>query len=182
MSVVRGARLLAAVALIALTASFVVPAVDEPAPTVTQDDVDRLRARRLLLPVSGIELHDTFAEQRGEHRHEAIDLIAPTGTPVTAVEGGTIAKLFESVPGGHTIYHLDPSSTYVYYYAHLDRYADTLREGQLVERGQVIGYVGTSGNAGTTAHLHFAISKVASPKRWWDGTPLNPYLVLRRTD
>jgi peptidoglycan LD-endopeptidase LytH len=180
---VRGASTLAALAMTALTASLVASAPpDDAAPVVTQDDVDRLRARRLEVPVSGMsrsDLHDTFGDERDLRRHEALDLIAPHGTPVTAVEGGTIAKLFSSVPGGITIYHLDPSSTYAYYYAHLDRYADGLHEGQAVERGQVIGYVGTSGNAGTTPHLHFAISKLASAKRWWEGAPINPYVVLR---
>ncbi len=163
-------------------APFVGPPAPAPAAIVTQEDVDGLRARRLDVPVSGMtrsELQDTFGDDRDPHRHEALDIVAPSGTPVTAVEGGTIVKLFESVPGGTTIYHLDPSSTYVYYYAHLDRYADDLREGQAVERGQVIGYVGTSGNAGRTPHLHFAIAKLGPAKRWWEGVPINPYLVLR---
>jgi murein DD-endopeptidase MepM/ murein hydrolase activator NlpD len=148
---------------------------------VTRDDLDGLRARRLAIPVTGVtcrDVRDTFGDERELRRHEALDLIAAQGTPVTAVERGTIAKLFTSVPGGLTIYHVDPSSTWVYYYAHLDRYADGLREGQAVERGQVIGYVGTSGNAGTTPHLHFAISKLGPEKRWWEGAPANPYPVL----
>jgi murein DD-endopeptidase MepM/ murein hydrolase activator NlpD len=153
-----------------------------PPPVVTPDDLDHLRARRLTIPVAGVAreaLHDSFAELRDLRRHEAIDLVAPVGTPVAAVEGGTIAKLFVSVPGGLTIYHLDPTSTYVYYYAHLDRYAEGLHEGQAVERGQVIGYVGVTGNAAGTPHLHFAISKLGPGKRWWEGAPINPYPVLR---
>lgn len=181
----RRAAALGAVALtsrLVAGAPFVGPPAPEPIAIVTPEDVDGLRARRLDVPVAGIsrgDLHDTFGDERDLHRHEALDLPAPSGTPVTAVEGGTIAKLFDSVPGGTTIYQLDPSSTYVYYYAHLDRYADELREGQAVERGQVIGYVGTSGNAGTTPHLHFAIAKLGPAKRWWEGVPINPYLVLR---
>jgi peptidoglycan LD-endopeptidase LytH len=179
----RGAASLLA---IALTVPLVPPSPpDEPTPIVTQEDLDGLRARRLQIPVSGVarsDLHDNFAEERDLRRHEALDLIAPRGTPVTAVEGGTIVKLFTSVPGGLTIYHLDPTSTYVYYYAHLDRYADELIEGQIVARGQVIAYVGTSGNAGTTPHLHFAISKLGAATRWWEGTPINPYVVLRGSE
>jgi murein DD-endopeptidase MepM/ murein hydrolase activator NlpD len=151
-------------------------------PSVSQEDYDRLRARELAVPVVGVardDLHDSFDDLRGLRQHEGIDLAAPSGTPVAAVDDGIIAKLFVSVAGGVTIYQFDPTTTYAYYYAHLDRYADGLREGQAVERGDVIGYVGTTGNAGETAHLHFAIFKLGPEKRWWEGTPINPYLVLR---
>jgi murein DD-endopeptidase MepM/ murein hydrolase activator NlpD len=153
-----------------------------PALAVSQDDLDGLRARELAVPVVGVareDLHDSFTELRGLELHEGIDLVAPAGTPVAAVEDGTIAKLFVSVAGGLTIYLFDPAATYAYYYAHLDRYADELREGQAVRRGDVIGYVGTTGNAGETAHLHFAIFKLGPEKHWWEGSPVNPYLVLR---
>lgn len=156
-----------------------------PPPAVSQVDVDRLRARSLVIPVVGVareDLHDSFADVRDVHVHEAIDLAAALGTPVVAIEDGTIAKLFLSDAGGLTIYQLDPSATYVYYYAHLDRYADGLHEGQAVVRGQVIAYVGTTGNAGATPHLHFAILKQGPEQRWWEGSPVNPYLVLRGVD
>jgi murein DD-endopeptidase MepM/ murein hydrolase activator NlpD len=159
------------------------PAV--PPSAVSQADVDYLRTLSLAIPVVGVardDLHDTFADLRNSRRHEAIDLAAAIGTPVVAVEDGTIAKLFRSDAGGLTIYHLDPSSTYVYYYAHLDRYADGLRDGHTVVRGEVIGYVGTTGNAGATPHLHFAILKLGPEKRWWEGAPVNPYLVLGGVD
>ena len=127
------------------------------------------------------ELRDTFDEMRGgSRRHEAIDILAPRNTPVVAVEDGRVAKLFLSKPGGMTIYQFDPTSTYAYYYAHLERYADGLKDGDAVSRGQVIGYVGTSGNAPPdTPHLHFAIFKLTEAKRWWQGTAIDPYRVLR---
>jgi murein DD-endopeptidase MepM/ murein hydrolase activator NlpD len=126
-------------------------------------------------------LRRTFRERRGgDRQHEAMDIAAARDTPVLAVEDGTIAKLFLSKPGGITIYQYDPGETYAYYYAHLARYADGLRERARVERGQVIGYVGTSGNAPPDApHLHFAIFRLTPQKHWWQGTPLDPYPVLR---
>jgi murein DD-endopeptidase MepM/ murein hydrolase activator NlpD len=151
-------------------------------PSVSQDDVDGLRTRELAVPVVGVareDLHDSFDDLRGLRQHEGIDLAAPSGTPVAAVDAGTIAKLFVSDAGGLTIYQFDPTAAYAYYYAHLDRYAEGLHEGQVVERGDVIGHVGTTGNAGDTAHLHFAIFKLGPEKRWWEGEPINPYLVLR---
>jgi murein DD-endopeptidase MepM/ murein hydrolase activator NlpD len=142
-----------------------------------------LARRALLIPVVGVEpqdLRDSFDEGRSGHTHEAIDILAPRNTPVRAVEDGVIAKLFHSVPGGITIYQFDPSGDYCYYYAHLERYADDLANGQQVRRGQVIGYVGTSGNAPKdTPHLHFAIYRLDANKRWWEGTALDPYPVLR---
>jgi murein DD-endopeptidase MepM/ murein hydrolase activator NlpD len=114
------------------------------------------------------------------HNHEAIDIMAPRNTPVLAVEDGTIARLFESNAGGTTVYQFDPSTTYVYYYAHLERYADGLRQGNHVQREQVLGYVGTSGNAPKdTPHLHFAIFRLTEKKQWWHGSPIDPYAVLK---
>jgi murein DD-endopeptidase MepM/ murein hydrolase activator NlpD len=142
-------------------------------------DLDELRSRRLDVPVDGIDrktLRDTFAEGRTGHVHEAIDILAPRGTPVVAVEDGRIEKLFTSERGGLTVYQFDPGRTYCYYYAHLDRYAPGLKEGQTVKRGQILGYVGTSGNASPqTPHLHFTIFKLAADRRWWQGTPINPF-------
>ena len=126
-----------------------------------------------------------FEERRGggSRRHEAVDILAPQGTPVRAVEDGTIAKLFLSKAGGITIYQFDTSERFTYYYAHLDRYAEGLREGQRLERGDVIGYVGTTGNAPrNTPHLHFAIFELTPQKRWWEGTPVDPYLVFRKSE
>lgn len=138
----------------------------------------------LLLPVQGkvaSDLRDTFAEGRnGNQRgHEAIDILAPRGTPVLAVDDGHIVKLFLSQPGGITIYQFDPSEQFAYYYAHLDSYAKGLAEGQTVRRGSVIGYVGSTGNARPDApHLHFAIFRLGAEKQWWKGEPVNPFGYL----
>jgi peptidoglycan LD-endopeptidase LytH len=151
---------------------------------VTSSIVEDLRNRQLTLPVHGIkrdDLRDTFNETRGSsRRHEALDVLAPRNTPVLAVEDGTIAKLFLSDAGGITIYQFDPTEAYCYYYAHLERYAEGVKEGAPVKRGQVIGYVGTTGNAPRdTPHLHFAIFKLTDEKKWWQGTAIDPYSVLR---
>ena len=138
----------------------------------------------LLLPVQGIAasaLRDTFGDGRGggQRGHEAIDILAPTGTPVLAADDGRIAKLFLSQPGGITIYQFDPTGRFAYYYAHLARYADGLAEGQTIRRGAVIGYVGASGNASADApHLHFAIFRLGPQKQWWKGEPVNPFAYL----
>src|SRR5688572_1451622 len=160
------------------------PAVLAPAPVAAGAEVEELRHRALTLPVQGIkrdELRDTFNEMRGSsRRHEALDVLAPRNTPILAVEDGRIARLFLSDAGGITIYQFDPSETYCYYYAHLERYADGLKEGAPIKRGQVIGYVGTTGNAPRdTPHLHFAIFKMTDEKKWWQGTAIDPYSVLR---
>ena len=154
------------------------------APAMSANFVEELRRRQLTLPVDGIkrdQLRDTFGELRGAtRRHEAIDVLAPRHAPVLAVEDGRIAKLFWSDAGGITIYQTDPTNAFVYYYAHLERYAAGLTEGDAVKRGQVIGYVGTSGNAPRdTPHLHFAIFRMTEDKRWWQGTAIDPYSVLR---
>jgi murein DD-endopeptidase MepM/ murein hydrolase activator NlpD len=135
------------------------------------------------MPVLGVgasELKDTFLESRGGGRmHGALDILAPRGTPVIASVDGTIRKLFTSRAGGLTIYQFDVAEERVYYYAHLDRYADGLREGAFVRQGTVIGYVGTSGNAPIgTPHLHFAVEALPPTKEWWKGEPLNPYPLL----
>ena len=141
--------------------------------------------RHLLLPVQGIrvdQLHDTFNESRGggERVHEALDIMAPRNSPVLAVEDGRVAKLFTSKQGGLTIYQFDPTETYAYYYAHLDHYAEGLKEGDVLRRGQVIGYVGVTGNASPDGpHLHFAIFRLTPEKQWWKGDPINPFGLLR---
>ena len=143
---------------------------------------DDLIERHLTIPVPGVgadDLAPQFYDARGERGHEALDIIAMMGEPVVAVEDGTIAKLFLSKPGGTTIYQFDPTETYAYYYAHLDRYADGLAEGAMVKRGQVIGYVGSTGNA-ATPHLHFAIFRLGPEKQWWKGEALDPYPALKQ--
>jgi len=140
----------------------------------------------LLLPVQGIapsQLSDTFTDSRSAGRsHDAIDIMAAAGTPVLAVADGHVEKLFASKLGGLTIYEFNPDGTLAYYYAHLQRYADGLAEQQAIRRGQVIGYVGSTGNANPDApHLHFAIFKLGPEKQWWKGEPINPYPRLTGT-
>jgi murein DD-endopeptidase MepM/ murein hydrolase activator NlpD len=122
-----------------------------------------------------------FAQRRdGTRTHEAVDILAPRNTPIHAVEAGTIVRLFQSKAGGTTIYQFDPGTRFCYYYAHLQRYAPGLQEGQTVARGEVIGYVGTTGNAPpNTPHLHFAIFELTPEKQWWQGRPIDPYEVFR---
>jgi murein DD-endopeptidase MepM/ murein hydrolase activator NlpD len=159
------------------------PVPDTEIPRVGIDPIAALRKHRLRLPLDNMTIEamkGSFAEGRngGARRHEAVDILAPRLTPVRAVGGGTIARLFFSKAGGTTIYQFDPSGEFCYYYAHLDRYAPGLREGQTVLAGEVIGYVGTSGNAPeSTPHLHFAIFQLTDARRWWQGTPIDPYLV-----
>lgn len=149
----------------------------ERAPTVA--------ASGLAVPVAGVEpgdLVDTFTQARSEGRtHDAIDILAPRGTPVVAATDGEIVRLFTSDRGGLTVYQLSPDRRTVFYYAHLDRYAEGLEAGQRVRRGQTIGTVGDSGNAvpGNT-HLHFAIWTIDDPAAFWDGEPVNPYDLLAR--
>jgi murein DD-endopeptidase MepM/ murein hydrolase activator NlpD len=105
--------------------------------------------------------------------------MAPKGTKVVAAADGKIVKLFTSKPGGLTVYQFDPTEKYAYYYAHLDRYADGLKEGAEFKRGDLIGYVGTTGNADPNApHLHFAVFELTPEKQWWKGTPVDPYPLL----
>jgi peptidoglycan LD-endopeptidase LytH len=165
------------------------PAALPLAPTpaaVTTSDVALPLANQLLIPVAGIHasaLRDTYNEARGlERHHEAIDILAPKGTQVLAVADGTVAKLFNSKPGGLTVYQFDTSETFAYYYAHLDRYAANVKEGMSLKRGDLVGYVGTSGNADPgTPHLHFAMFALGAEKQWWKGSPINPYTLLGGT-
>lgn len=164
--------------------SDTVPASPAPRPAATTQARTGDAGSGLIVPVQGVaaaELHDTFSDARAAGRvHEAIDIVAPRGTPVLAVADGTVEKLFTSVPGGLTIYQFEPSGRYAYYYAHLDRYAEGLNEHGAIRRGDVIGYVGSTGNADPSApHLHFAIFELGPERQWWKGTAINPYPVLK---
>jgi len=136
----------------------------------------------LIIPVEGVatrELTDTWGAARSQGRHhEGIDIMAHAGTPVRATAPGRIAKLFHSVRGGTTLYELDETGRTIFYYAHLSAYAAGVREGQEVEQGQLIAYVGSTGNA-TTPHLHFEIQRAAVPGQWWHGMAVNPYQPLK---
>jgi murein DD-endopeptidase MepM/ murein hydrolase activator NlpD len=137
----------------------------------------------LAMPLPGLQpgqLTDTFTQARGsDRRHDAIDIMAPAGTPVLAVADGHVEKLFTSVQGGLTLYQFEPSGRYAYYYAHLQDYAPGIAEGRQLRRGDLIGHVGSTGNADPAApHLHFAVFALGPEKQWWKGTPLNPYPLL----
>ncbi len=140
---------------------------------------------RLIIPVVGVradQLLDTFTDARSEGRvHDAIDIPAPAGTPVVAAADGEIIRLFQSERGGTTVYQLSTDKKLVFYYAHLQRYAEGLTVGKFARQGEVIAFVGDTGNAGTgNFHLHFSISVVTDPKRYWEGTNINPYPILHR--
>lgn len=155
-------------------------------PTGTSGNPTQPDPAGLAVPVEGVQasqLTDMFDQARGSERHhEALDIMAPRGTRVLATADGTIAKLFESKAGGLTVYQFNPAGTHAYYYAHLDRYAEGLKEGAAIKKGDLIGYVGNSGNADPSApHLHFAVFALTPEKKWWKGTPINPYPLLAGT-
>jgi len=172
------------------TAARVVPSTTGVVPTgssypaVTPSDLADLRAHSLVIPVVGTKadkLIDSFDDRRGgTRRHEAIDIMAPRGTAVLSADAGTVLKLHNSVAGGLTIYVADLTQRFIMLYAHLDRYRPGITEAMTVKKGEIIGYVGLTGNASLAApHLHFAIARSDNPKEWWKGTPLNPFLVWR---
>jgi len=136
----------------------------------------------VVIPVAGIErsqLRNTFDEARGKRRHNAIDILAPRGTPVLATVDGVVAKIFESKQGGLTVYVADPRKEWIHYFAHLDRYAPGLREGMQIRQGELVGYVGVTGNAPPgTPHLHFSLDRLPPSGEWWKGVPTNPYPVF----
>jgi murein DD-endopeptidase MepM/ murein hydrolase activator NlpD len=158
----------------------------ESVPSVVQPETQITRIEKpLIIPVAGIrpdQLIDTFTESRSEGRtHDAIDIMAPVETPVIAAADGQIQKLFQSERGGTTVYQLSADQKLIFYYAHLAGYADGLTEGKQVRQGDVIAYVGDTGNAGAgNYHLHFSIAVVSDPSRYWEGTNINPYPLLRQ--
>ncbi|NOT63285.1 MAG: M23 family metallopeptidase [Acidobacteria bacterium] len=140
---------------------------------------------KLIIPVEGIkpdQLRDTFNDARSAGRtHNAIDIMAARGTPVLAAADGEVVRLFNSEAGGTTLYQLNQARNVVFYYAHLERYADSLFVGRQVKQGEVIAYVGDTGNAGAgNYHLHFGVWLTDDPKRFWDGTNVNPYELFKR--
>jgi murein DD-endopeptidase MepM/ murein hydrolase activator NlpD len=152
---------------------------------MTADPIADLKHKHLALPLDAVKIEamkGQFADRReGSREHDAVDLLAPRNTPIHAVESGTIAKLFVSRAGGNTVYQFDPSGRYCYYYAHLQAYADGLKDGAKVGAGQILGYVGTSGNAPpNTPHLHFAIFVLGAARHWWEGKAIDPYQVFAK--
>jgi hypothetical protein len=170
--------------LIALDNGGVV-ASDTPRVAVPRADELSALGATLAIPVAGVkaeELLDTFNEMRGTRRHDALDIPAPRGTPVLSATDGRVQRLFTSERGGLMMYASDSSERFVLMYAHLDRYADGLTDSTTLRRGQVIGYVGTTGNAPPNLpHLHFAIARSTDVSRWWEGTPVDPLPLLRKT-
>ena len=159
-----------------------------PRPPTGRGESDRIAPDvtglpHLAVPLFGIDpkkLADSFRDARDRRKHEALDILAPRGTPVLAVAQGNVAKLFTSKEGGLTVYQFDDSRTYCYYYAHLDRYAPGLQEGTLLRPGEVLGYVGSTGNASVNApHLHFAVFKLGPEKKWWEGTAIDPLPMFK---
>jgi murein DD-endopeptidase MepM/ murein hydrolase activator NlpD len=153
--------------------------------TDTNSPISELTAKHLMLPVLGVNrnaLVNTYGSERsGERKHEALDIMAARGTHVVAADEGNVVKLFTSKQGGLTVYQFDNSGTWCYYYAHLDRYAIGLKEGTLLRKGETLGYVGSSGNADPAApHLHFAIFRLGPEKKWWEGTPVDPFPLFRQ--
>ena len=164
-----------------------------PAPEPAAPDADAaadadghgyLRARALIVPVEGVSparIPDTFDAPRGRSRtHRAIDILAPRGTPVLSADDGRVLRVARNKAGGLTVYATDDGERLVYYYAHLDRYAEGLEEGMKLAKGAVIGYVGTTGNAPKdTPHLHFQVMRREPDKRYWEGTPIDarPFLA-----
>jgi murein DD-endopeptidase MepM/ murein hydrolase activator NlpD len=139
-----------------------------------------LRSRRLMVPIAGVrpeDVPDTFDDLRdgGKRRHHALDIFAPRGTPIVSADDGIVLAVGASRLGGRSIYATDPDGRFVYYYAHLDRHHPGLRAGAEIVRGQVLGEVGTTGNAPRTApHLHFQVTIRRDDARWWAGTPIDP--------
>jgi murein DD-endopeptidase MepM/ murein hydrolase activator NlpD len=153
-------------------------------PTPTPEPANFVGRMNLIIPVAGVrpdQLLDTYSDARSEGRtHDAIDIPAAAETPVLAAADGKIIKLFQSERGGTTIYQLSSNQEMIFYYAHLSHYAEGVAEGNLVKQGEVIAYVGDTGNAGAgNYHLHFSISLVTDPKRYWEGTNINPYPLLQ---
>ena len=159
------------------------PAPGEAAAIQKVDGLGSSAPLQLMIPVEGIkasDISDTYNQTRGSDRvHEALDIMAPKGAKVFAAAEGKVVKLFNSKPGGLTVYQFDPSEKYAYYYAHLDRYAEGIKEGDVLKRGDLVGYVGVTGNSNPDGpHLHFAVFELTAEKQWWKGTPVNPYPLM----
>jgi murein DD-endopeptidase MepM/ murein hydrolase activator NlpD len=172
----RAAAIVAGVAIACALPGAAVPAETHDSALVAQESDAPLR---LTVPVAGVRrasIRNTFADRRGVQVHEALDIPAARGTPVLAAAPGTVVKLFTSAAGGLTVYEFDPARRYALYYAHLDRYAAGVKEGKQVTRGEIIGYVGSTGNAAPDApHLHFAVFRLGPGKEWWKGTAVDAF-------
>jgi murein DD-endopeptidase MepM/ murein hydrolase activator NlpD len=166
------------------TSVKVVPLKPSGTETVTNDDL-ALLTREIAMPLDDVDpasLRSNFDERRGggARPHHALDIMAARRTPVKAAAKGRVLKLFTSVAGGLMVYAADSSERFILMYAHLDGYAPGLKDGAPLARGQVIGYVGSTGNANVNApHLHFAVARSADVKHWSKGQPVDPLPVLQ---
>lgn len=184
----RAAALASALVLAACARAVV---TTEPPPASTVDSSvaaltpeAALAAKGLIIPVEGVDpsrVRDSYTASRGGRTHDAVDIMAPRGTPVIAADSGTIFKLRQNQAGGFTIYQLDPDERFVYYYAHLDHYAEGIVEGKAVRQGDLLGFVGTTGNAPKDLpHLHFQVMLYRGRGQYWGGEPINPHPFLTR--
>ncbi len=159
------------------------PPTSTAEPVSPPDTASISPGQRLLIPVEGVaaaQLTDTFDDARSQgRRHDAIDIMAPHGSRVLAAADGTVEKLFNSERGGITLYEFDADQHFVFYYAHLAEYAPGIVEGKQLHQGELIGYVGSTGDASADApHLHFEVSVLGPEKHWWRATSINPYPLL----
>jgi murein DD-endopeptidase MepM/ murein hydrolase activator NlpD len=165
------------------------PGKDDAAKTATATPIPVMATGhptlpRLIVPVQGVArtgFTDTWGDPRedGRRLHHGTDIMAPEGTPVIAAADGTIEKLFASGKGGTTLYERSPDGQWQYYYAHLSGYAPGVVEGQRVSAGDLIGYVGDTGDAAPGDYqLHFGLSFMRAGDGWWQGVPVNPYPLL----
>jgi murein DD-endopeptidase MepM/ murein hydrolase activator NlpD len=159
------------------------PDIEGQADRLAPETVAPPNAPHLLMPIAGVDpnrLEDTFGQARDGRKHDALDIMAPKGTPVLAVDEGNVVKLFTSKQGGLTVYQFNDAQTLCYYYAHLDHYATGLKEGTLMRKGEVLGYVGSTGDASPSApHLHFSVFRLGPDKKWWQGTAIDPLPLLK---
>ena len=174
----------------AVGACFAGPVRHEPVPEVKAPETQltpeaALAAKSLIIPVEGVDpsrVRDSYTAARGGRTHDAVDIMAPRGSAVIAADAGTILRLRNNDAGGITIYQLDPEERFIYYYAHLDRYQDGLAEGMKIRQGDVLGFVGTTGNAPKDApHLHFQVMLYRGRGQYWGGEPINPHPYFTRS-
>jgi murein DD-endopeptidase MepM/ murein hydrolase activator NlpD len=153
----------------------------------SQSSVDALRygqaiaVNGFVFPVAGPHAYtDTFGAPRMPgtpyaHKHQGNDIFAALGTPLVACERGVVININTDFLGGQGLWVVGLSGTR-YYYAHLSAYAAGLHNNQVVEAGDVIGYVGDTGNAkGGAMHLHFEIHPNGGPA-------IDPYPLLKAAD